>query len=103
MELHPMSPPKSPKQVQEIALPPGFTGVVACLWRDPLPMTTTEAPREPMQLEIMVEPAIATMYTSHIIQDETMGATHMDTVTTTVGRVATSSSCVATCPPGSTI
>ena len=98
-----MSPPKSPELVQEIALPPGFMGTVACLQRETLPMATTKAPREPMQLEIMVEPVIATMHTSHIIWDETMGVTHMDTVTTYVGRVALSSSCVATCPPGSTI
>ena len=102
-ELHPVSPPKSPKPVQEIALPPGFTEVVACLQRDPLPTTTTKAPREPLQLEIMAEPVIATMCTSHIIQDETMGVTYMDMVITSVGRVALSSSHVVTCPPRPTI
>ena len=66
-------------------------------------MTTTEAPREPMQLKIMVEPAIATMCTSCIIQDETVGVTNMDMVTTSMDRVALSSSCMATCPPGPTI
>ena len=66
-------------------------------------MTTAKAPRKPVQLEIMVEPVIATMCTSHIIQDETMQVTYMDMVTTLVGRVALSSSCVVTCPPGLTI
>ena len=55
-----------------------------------------------MQPEIMVEPAIATMCTSNIIQDETMGVTYMDMVTTSVGRVALSSSHMVTCPPGPT-
>ena len=103
MELHPMSQPESPKLVQEIAPPPGFMGMVACLWRDPLHMATIEAPMEPMQPEILTEPAIATMCTSCIIQDETMGAIYMDTVTTSMGRVAFSSSHVVTCSPGPTI
>ena len=73
------------------------------MWRDPLPMAAVEAPMKPMQPEIMVEPPIATMCTSCIIQDETMGVTYMDMVTTSVGRVALSSSCVAMCPTRSTI
>ena len=56
-----------------------------------------------MELEIVMEPAIATMCTSCIIQDETMEVTYMDTVTTSMGRVALSSSHMATCPPGPTI
>ena len=102
-ELHPMSPTKSPKPVQEITLPPGFMGVVACLQRDPLPMTTIKAPMEPTQPEIMVEPVIATMCTSYIVQDETTGVTYMDMVTTFMGRVALSSSHVATCSSRPTI
>ena len=102
-ELHPMSPPKSPKLVQEIAPPLGFTGVVACLWSDPSPMVTIKAPMEPMQLGIMAEPAVVTMCTSCIIQDETTGVTCMDTVTTSMGRVALSSSCLVACPPRPTI
>ena len=70
-ELDPILPPRSPEVVQEIVLPPGFMGVVACLQRDPLSMATIKAPMEPMQLEIMVEPAVAMMCTSGIIQDET--------------------------------
>ena len=78
-------------------------GLVACLWRDLSPTTATEAPREPRHLEIMVEPAIAIMCASCIIQAETMGVMYMDMVTNSVGRVALSSSHVATCPPGPTI
>ena len=56
-----------------------------------------------MQPEILAEPAIATMCTSCIIQDETMGVTYMDMVTTSMGRVALSSSQMTTCSPGPTI
>ena len=48
MELHPVFSPESLELVQEIALPSGFTGVVACLQRDPLPLATIKAPMEPM-------------------------------------------------------
>ena len=98
-----MLPPKSPKPVQEITPLPGFTGVVAYLPRDPSPMATIKAPMDPMQPEILAEPAIATMCISHIIQDETTEVTYMDTVTTSMGRVALSSSCMATCSPSPTI
>ena len=70
---------------------PGFMGVVACLWRDPLPMAVIKAPMEPMQPEILEEPVIATMCTSCIVQDETMGVTYMDMVTTSMCRLALSS------------
>ena len=66
-------------------------------------MATIEVPMEPMQLSIMVEPAVAAMCTSHIIQDETMRITYMDVVTTSIGRVALSSSCLVVCPPRPTI
>ena len=102
-ELDPVSPPKSPKPVQEIAWPSGFMGVVVCLWRDPSPTATIEAPMEPMQPEIMMEPAVATMCTSHIIQDETTGVTYIDMVTASMGRVALSSSHLMACPSGPTI
>ena len=51
---------------------------------------------EPMQPEILAEPVIATMCISHIVQDETPRVTYMDVVTTSMGRVALSSSPVAT-------
>ena len=79
------------------------TSTVACLWRDPLPMATIKAPMEPVQLEILVESAVATMCTSCIIQDETMGVTYMDMVATSMGRVALRSSHMVTCSPGPTI
>ena len=98
-----MLPPGSPEPVQEIALPLDFKGVAACLWRDPSPTAAIKAPMEPMQLKMMAEPAVAMMCTSCIVQDETMGVTYMDMVTTSVGRVALRSSYMAVHPPRSTI
>ena len=37
-----------------------------------------------------VGPGVATMSASHIVKDEVTGVTYMDTVTTSVGRVALS-------------
>ena len=36
----------------------------------------------------MLAPGVATMSASHIVKDEVTGVTFMDTVTTSVGRVA---------------
>ena len=38
----------------------------------------------------MTAPGVATVCTSHLIRDEVTGATYLDTVTTSVGRVALS-------------
>ena len=38
----------------------------------------------------MLAPGVATMSTSHIVKDEVTGVTYMDTVTTSIGRVALS-------------
>ena len=53
--------------------------------RDPLPVTALKAPVVPLQLEMPIKPAIAMMCTSCIVQDEVMGITYMDTVTTSMG------------------
>ena len=39
----------------------------------------------------MLAPGVATMSTSCIVKDEVTGVTYMDTVTTSIGRVALSS------------
>ena len=85
----------SPLPMQEVAPPLGIKEVMACLQRDPLPVTTFEVTLEPKQPEAMVEPTVATMCASHIVQDEAMGITYMDMVTTSVGQVALGSSCLA--------
>ena len=53
-----------------VALPLGFERVTACLQGDPLPVATFEVPLEFTQPEVAVEPAVATMCASHVIQDE---------------------------------
>ena len=66
-------------------------------------MTAIEDPWELMQPEVMAEPMVAMMCTSCIIQDEITGVTYMDTVTTSMGRVALRSSCLMTQTPRLTI
>ena len=66
-------------------------------------MAAVRASMEPIQPEVLAEPVIASMCTSHIVQDETMGVTYMDMVTTSVGRMALSSSCMKQCSPAPTI
>ena len=39
---------------------------------------------------VMLAPGVVTMGTSHIVKDEVTGVIYMDTVTTSVGRVALS-------------
>ena len=89
--------------MQEVAPPPGFKEVMACLQRDPLPATIFEAPLEPMQLEAMVKPTAAMICASHIVQDKATGITYMDTVTTSMGQVALRGPHLATQTPGLTI
>ena len=97
------SPPRPPKPRPEILPPPGFKGVITCLQEGLPPDSAVKAPMEIIQLEVMVKPAMAIMCTTHIVQDETTGVTYMDTVTTSVERVAFRSSCMLAHPPRPTI
>ena len=89
-----MSEPTSPTKVLEIAQqvtpPPGFLGVLAYLWKNPLLEKAHEAPPDPLQIAAVMEPTVATMSASCIVKDEATGVTYMDTVTTSVGQVALS-------------
>ena len=61
-------------------------------------MSPIEAPPEVRQPAMLMEPTVKMMYATHIVQDEAMGVTYMDTVTASVGRVALRNPCmVATC------
>ena len=75
----------------QVTPPPGFRGVMTCLQRDLLPVDTHEAPPDPLQLVVVVEPTVVTMSASCIMKDEATGMTYMDPVTTSVGQVALSS------------
>ena len=45
---------------------------------------------DPLMVGVMSAPGVATMRVSCIVKDEVTGVTYMDTVTTSVGRVALS-------------
>ena len=77
--------------------------MTAYLWRDLSPATAIKAPMEPMQLEVMAEPLVAMMCTSHIVQDDIMGVTYMDRVITSMERVDLRSSCLVAQTPGPAI
>ena len=76
--------------LHQVMPPPGFWGVMTCLWGDPLPVDAPEAPLDPLQLAAVMKPTVPTMSTSCIVKDEATGVTYMDTMTTSVGWVALS-------------
>ena len=98
----PASPPKTPmppkpsSPVQALALiwpptlPCSFAGVMACLWTPELVEVSLEVPLGTMPIGVVATPRISTMSMSHIIRDEATGVTYMDTVTTSIGKVALS-------------
>ena len=47
-------------------------------------------PPIPVVMGMMAAPGMVTMSASHVAQDETTGATYLDTVTTSIGRVSLS-------------
>ena len=83
------SPTQELEVIQQVTLAPSFLGVTACL-RSPLLEEVHEASRDPLAMGVMTAPGAATMYTSHIIRDELIGATYLDIITASVGRVALS-------------
>ena len=88
------SEPTLPMQALEIAWqvtpPPGFLGVMACLWKNPSLEKAHGAPPDPLQIAAVIEPTVATMSASQIVKDEATGVTYMDTITTFLGWVALS-------------
>ena len=91
------APPETPSPTQELevtwqaTLTPRFLGVIAC-FRSQLLQEIHEVSPDPLAVGVMSAPWVATMCTSHIIRDEMTGATYLDMVTTSVGRVALSGS-----------
>ena len=70
--------------------PCSFAGVTACLQtQEPLEMAS-EVPHDAFPIRVVATLRISTISMSHIIRDEATGVTYMDTVTTSVGRVALS-------------
>ena len=71
-----------------VAPPPGFREVGACLMRDPPSLAPTEAPPETRPPNVMAGPTVATLSATWIVQDEATRVTYVDSVTTSVERVA---------------
>ena len=89
-----MAPTEAP-HVQELEVAhqwtptAGFLEVTTCL-RGQLPEEVPKAPPGPLVMGMMTAPGVATMSASHIIRDEVTGATYLDMVTISVGRVTPS-------------
>ena len=62
-----------------------------------------EVPPDPLMVQTISVPAIAVISTSHIMRDEVTGVNYMNTVTTSVGRVAISGPKQGTLAKGLTI
>ena len=81
----------SPAQVLEVAhqWKPTlrFVDVTTCL-RSQSSKEVLETPPIPVVMGMMAAQGVATMSTSRVVQNEATGATYLDTVTTSVGRVA---------------
>ena len=57
-------------------------------FRNQLPEVVPEALPIPVAMGMMAAPGMVTMSTSHVVWDEATGATYLDMVTTSMGRVA---------------
>ena len=62
---------------------------------DPPSLAPIEAPTETRLPDVMVGSVVATLSTTWIVQDEATRVTYVDTVTTSVGRVALRNPCMA--------
>ena len=67
---------------------PSFARVTACLQRNHPPEVVSNP--DALRMAVLTGPTVATMSTSHVVKDEAMGITYMDTVTTLVGMVTLS-------------
>ena len=68
---------------------PSFLDVTTCL-RSQSSEEAPEMPPIPVVMGMLAAPGMVTMSASHVVWDEATGATYLDTVTTSVGRVALS-------------
>ena len=89
--------------VQLLTLPHGLSGVTACLLAPELVKVDLKTPVGIMPIGLLTTPEISSMSSSHIVKDELMGITYMDTVTTSIGRVTISGPGLEAFPTGPTI
>ena len=81
----------------------GFSGVTACLHTPELIEVDLKAPVGATPIRLVATLGISSVSSSHIVKDEIMGITYMDTVTTSIGRVTISGPDPKTCFMGPTI
>ena len=87
------APSETPSPAQELEVvhqwkpTPSFVDVTTCL-RSQLSEEVLETPPVPVMMGMMAAPGVVTMSTSQVVWDEATGATYLDTVTTSIGRVA---------------
>ena len=63
---------------------------MACMKKDELLERAPKVSPNPLAMGVVTAPRMVTLNTSHIMRDEATGITYMDTVTTSIGRVALS-------------
>ena len=99
--------PLSPTQALALLQLPtplhGFSGVMACLYMPELIEVDLEVPIGTMPIRLVVTSGIPSISFSHIVKDKITGMTYMDTVTTSIGRVAISGPDLEAFPTGSMI
>ena len=76
--------------VQPPTLLHGFSGVMACLQMPELVEVDLEPPMGTMPIRLVATLGISSMSASCIVRDEVTGVTYLDTVTTSIWRVALS-------------
>ena len=81
------SPTQGLEVVHQWKPTPGFVDVTTCL-RSQLSEEVPKMPPIPVVMGMMAAPGMATMSASRVVWDEATGATYLDTVTTSIGRVA---------------
>ena len=60
---------------------------MACLKMPELVEIDQEAPVSTLSIGLVMTPGISSMCSSHVVKDDTTGITHVDTVTTSIGRI----------------
>ena len=89
--------------MQPLTLPCGFSEVTACLHTPDLVEVDLKLPVGIVPIGLLATPGITSVSSSHIIQDEIMGMTYMDTITTSIGQVTISGPGLGATPTGPTI
>ena len=81
------SPAQELEVVHQWKPTPGFVDITTCL-SSQLSKEVLETPPVLVMMGMMVAPGVVTMSSSQVVWDEAIGATYLDTVTTSIGRVA---------------